>query len=202
MIMSFWDSDILKMKFDQPLPNAGDLLLAEPLMSDTAFQRSVIVLVEHGDHLGSMGFVTNRCSNYNLNEIVEGIECEEEIPVYIGGPVHRDRLYYLHTLGKLIPESIEVAKGLYVSGDFDTIIEYVNSGSPIKGHIRFFLGYSGWEKNQLEQELRNFDWAVKGLTDVARLLTLDEEEAWRNEVSELDSCYLLWLNCPSSTLLN
>ena len=68
--------------------------------------------------------------------------------------------------------------------------------------MRFFLGCSGWEKEQLEKELRNFDWAVKKMRYPQRLLTLDEEDAWRAEVSELDERYLLWLNCPSSTILN
>lgn len=198
----FWDSDILKMKFDQPAPKAGDLLLAEPLMSDITFQRSVVLLIEHSDHFGTMGFVTNRCSNYLLNDIVEGIECDEEIPVYIGGPVHRDHLYYIHTLGKLIPDSMDIGRGLYVSGEFKAILEYINSGMPIEGKIRFLLGYSGWEKGQLEQELKKFDWAVTKVNDAKRLLTLEEEEAWRAEVSELDERYLLWLNCPPSVILN
>lgn len=196
------DSDILKMKFDQPIPKVGDLLLAEPLMNDVAFQRSVVVLTVHSEELGSTGFVTNRCSNYTLNELVEEIETEKEIPLYVGGPVHHDRLYYIHTLGNLIPESIEVCNGLYVGGDFRAMIEYVNSGAQIEGKVRFFLGYSGWEKKQLEKELSNFDWAVTKMRFPQRLLTLDEEEAWRAEVSELDERYLLWLNCPSSTILN
>lgn len=196
------NSDILKMKFDQPVPKAGDLLLAEPLMDDIAFQRSVIILIEHSDELGSVGFVTNRCSNFTLNDLVEEIEIDKEIPLYIGGPVHHDRLYFIHTLGKLIPESIEVCKGLYVSGNFNAMIEYVNSGELIEGKVRFFLGYSGWEKKQLEKELKNSDWAVTKLRFPQRLLTLDEEEAWRTEVSELDERYLLWLNCPSSIFLN
>ena len=202
IIMDFLDSDILKMKFDQPTPKVGDILLAEPLMNDIAFQRSVVILIEHSDEAGSLGFVTNRCSNYNLHDLDEEIEREDEIPIYIGGPVHRDRLYYIHTLGNLIPESIEVCNGLYVSGDFKTLIEYVNSGAPIEGKVRFFLGCSGWEKEQLEKELRNFDWAVKKMRNPQRLLTLDEEDAWRAEVSELDEQYLLWRNCPSSTILN
>lgn len=199
--MDMLDSDILKMNFTQPEPTAGDLLLAEPLMTDISFRRSVVVLVEHSETLGSMGFTTNRRANFDLHEVVEEISVEG-IPLYIGGPVHRDRLYYLHTLGNIIPESIEVGNGLYVSGSFSAIIEYVNSGAPIEGCIRFFLGYSGWEKEQLTNELENYDWAVAKLTDANRLLTLEEEASWRAEVSTLDERYRLWLNCPSSTILN
>lgn len=200
--MDLLSSDILKMNFEQPEPMPGDLLLAEPLMTDISFQRAVIVLIEHSDEFGSMGFVTNRRANYSLNELVEEISVNEEIPLYIGGPVHHDRLYFLHTLGETIPESIAVGNGLYVSGNFNAVVEYINAGYPINGKIRFFLGYSGWEKEQLRKELDNFDWAVGKVTNAERILSTEEEDSWRAEVSMLDSRYLLWLNCPSSVILN
>ena len=202
MLMDILDYDILTMNFDQPEPHVGNLLLAEPLMTDNDFRHSVILLVEHSNELGSMGFITNRRANFDLNELVDEITISEEIPIYIGGPVHRDRLYFIHTLGELIPESVNLGTGLYVSGNFDVIIEYINSGAQINGKIRFFLGYSGWEKEQLKDEIQNYDWAVTKLHDAARLLTLDEEDAWRDEVSRLDEKYILWRNCPSSIILN
>lgn len=190
------------MKFTQPDPKAGDILLAEPLMADESFQRAVIVLVEHNPKAGSMGFVINRQSNHLLNDLVAEIVTDEEIPVYIGGPVHQNRLYYVHVLGALVPDSINIGGGLYVSGDFKAMIEYVNSGSPVNGMVRFFLGYSGWEISQLRKELDNYDWAVKRMTDARRLLTLDEEHLWRAEVADLDERYRLWLNCPTSVIMN
>lgn len=200
--MDILDSDILKLNFDQPAPKAGDLLLAEPLMTDYTFSRSVVVLIEHSDINGTLGFITNKKSQYTLNELVEEIEIKEDIPIYLGGPVHHDRLYYIHTLGNLIPESIDLGNGLYVSGEFNVIIEYINSGAPINGKIRFFLGYSGWEIKQLEEELKNNDWAVTPNSDTTLILTLEGEPAWRTQVSLLDSKYKLWLNCPRTISLN
>lgn len=200
--MDILDSDIIKLRFDQPIPKVGDILLAEPMMANSIFTRSTIVLIEHSDSMGSMGFITNHRSEYTLNELVEEIEREEEIPVYIGGPVRCNQMYYIHTLGDLIPESVEVAGGLYVSGDFNAIIEYVNSGAPIEGKIRFILGYSGWSKGQLEDELKNFDWAVANMCDTNTLLSTEEDTTWRKCVTMLDSRYWLWLNCPTSPHLN
>lgn len=200
--MSILDSDILKMKFDQPEPEAGDLLIAEPLMSDGTFRRSVVILIEHSENAGSMGFITNHYSGYDLNDLVEEVITDEEIPIYIGGPVHHDRLYYIHTLGDIIPDSINIGNELFLSGNFEAIIEYINSGATVNGKIKFFLGYSGWEKSQLKAELKNYDWAVSKHTNAERILTLDEEEAWRCEVTQLDDKYRLWLNCPVSVALN
>lgn len=200
--MDILDSDKITLKFDQPAPKVGDLLLAEPLMINGVFKRSTIFLIEHSDSLGSMGFITNLRSEYTLNDLVEEIERDEEIPVYIGGPVHCNQMYYIHTLGTLIPESIEVANGMYVSGNFNAMIEYINSGAPIEGKVRFVLGYSGWSKGQLEDELKNFDWAVCPMTNPETLLSTEGESSWRNYVSTLDNRYWMWLNCPSSPILN
>lgn len=200
--MKIMDDDILKLKFDQPVPQAGCLLLAEPLMHDDTFARGIVVLIEHSDSFGSMGFVSNHSSRYTLNELVAEIERQDDVPVYIGGPVHHDRLYYLHTLGNLIPQAEAVGNGLYVGGDFRAMVEYVNSGAEIEGKVRFILGYSGWTKGQLEGEIKNYDWAVAPITDAKRLLVLEDEEAWRTEVSSLDERYRLWLNCPTYPGLN
>lgn len=201
--MNIFDSDILKMKFSQPDPQGGDLLIAEPLMLDAPFQRSVVTIIEHTPKNGSMGLIANHLSPYTLAEIVDEIECEETIPIFVGGPVHKERLYYLHRLGDLLPESIEIREGLYVSGSFNVVKEYINSGEPVSGLIRFFLGYSGWEKDQLRQELDNFDWAVSTAMNPDDILHLEGEEAWQRAVQNLDpNKYRLWLNCPRSVIMN
>lgn len=200
--MDILDSDILRLKFDQPMPKVGNILIAEPLMPSGIFKRATIILIEHSDSFGSMGFITNYRAEYTLNELVEEIDCEEEIPVYMGGPVHTNRLFYIHTLGNLIPDSTEIGDGLYVGGDFGAMIEYVNSNAPIHGRVRFILGYSGWDKEQLLDEIKNYDWAVVENHDTHRLITEEGEMAWRNVVQTLDERYRLWLNCPSSVILN
>ena len=40
--------------------------------------------------------------------------------------------------------------------DFDKTIIEINKGNIKKNNIRFFLGYSGWEINQLEDEIEFF----------------------------------------------
>ena len=82
------------------------------------------------------------------------------------------------------------------------MIEYVNSGAPIQGKVRFLLGYSGWSKDQLLDELKNYDWAVSEMHDAQIIITLEGDEAWRAAVNTLDSRYRMWLNCPSSVFFN
>lgn len=61
----------------------------------------------------------------------------DAIPAYCGGPMSCDRLYFMHTLGCLIPDSREIIPGLYIGGDFDTVLSIVNDGYAVDGHIRF-----------------------------------------------------------------
>ena len=196
------DEDILSLDIPQPEPDCGSLLIAEPLMNDGCFQRATVCVIDHNQTTGTMGLVTNRMSDYTLAEIVDGIEVDEDIPVFVGGPVHRERLYYLHTFGDEIPDSVEVVQGLYVGGDFERVKDIINMGATVEGNIRFFVGYSGWEKGQLRAELDKGDWAVASIESVADVMSLSENEAWRSAVETLGERYHIWLNFPIDAQLN
>lgn len=200
--MHIIDDDILSLTIPQPEPECGSILVAEPLMDDGCFQRATVCVVDHNSETGTMGLVTNRMSGYMLNELIDGIDIEDDIPVYVGGPVHKERLYYLHTFGKEVPDSVEVVPGLFVGGDFERVKEIINMGAPIYGNIRFFVGYSGWEKGQLRKELDRFDWAVAGIGEIDDIMTLSENEAWRNAVTTLGERYKIWLNFPIDAQMN
>lgn len=196
------NGDIFSVKIAQPDPKVGDLLVAVPFLADGCFKHAVVCMIEHSDESGSMGLVINRLSGYMLDELIENVETSESIPVFVGGPVHNDRLYYLHTLGSLIPDSVEVVSGLYVGGDFETVKSYISTGNPVNGRIRFFVGYSGWVRGQLRSELDNYDWVVSDIVRVDDLMNEQEDAAWRAQVRMLGGEYRLWLNCPSDVRLN
>jgi putative transcriptional regulator len=80
--------------------------------------------------------------------------------VYLGGPVQNTNLYYIHTKGTLIENSIKIQKGVYWGGDFAQIKEMIDANLILKNEIRFFLGYSGWSTGQLDQEIEQESWLV------------------------------------------
>ena len=84
--------------------NPGTLLVATPsVMGDGNFHRALVLLVNHGDS-GSIGFILNKKIEYTLDEVLEGVLSKQ--PLYFGGPVEPDNLFYIHTLGNQISKSI------------------------------------------------------------------------------------------------
>ena len=126
---------------------SGKFLIATPsIMGDTNFHRAVILLVDHKND-GTVGFILNKQLEYTLNDVMDGINFE--IPLYFGGPVEDDNLFFIHRSSHLIPNSLYIEKDLYWSGDFETVVAQINKGTLTKNEIRFFLGYSGWTEDQL-----------------------------------------------------
>ena len=107
----------------------------------------------------------NRLTQYSLQNIIDGVKIKKPVSVYCGGPMANDRLFFLHTLGEVIPGCRKIKDNLFVGGDFDAVMEYVNLGYPLEGYLRFFLGYSGWSRLQLDEEISNRVWAVTESTD-------------------------------------
>ena len=80
-------------------------------------------------------------------------------PVYIGGPVERNQLYYIHRRND-IPDSVQITDGIYWGGDFKAVTEMLQAGKILQEEIRFFAGYSGWTETQLDNELKENSWIV------------------------------------------
>ncbi len=181
-------------------PRKGHLLIAEPsIIGDTSFNRSVILLADFNDE-GSIGFILNKPLEYTLNDLVPVTEAK--FKVYNGGPVEQDNLYFIHIIPDLIPESIEISLGIYWGGDFDSAINLINSGKITESEIRFFLGYSGWEPNQLEKELQSNSWIVTENVYKSDLISKSEDTFWKEKMLELGGDYSIWSNAPENPSFN
>lgn len=193
------DLNIFKIQSNNVLPSRGKILISEPFLRDVTFGRSVILLVDHTEE-GSMGLVINKPLPLLLNEIIMEFKYLNEIPLYKGGPVATDTLFYLHTLTD-IPGSISISKGLYLNGDFDEIKKYILQGNEIDGHIHFFLGYSGWESEQLHNEIKENTWLVSE-EEKSYLMKDNTKDMWRKALEKLGSKYETWSRFPQVPTFN
>ena len=195
--------DLYELNIVQNLPEVGDLLVAAPLLDDGVFEHSVVMMVEKGDDGSDLGLVLNQRSIYTLDEIFTDMGILMKVPVYCGGPVGLNKLFYIHTLGELFPGSLEIKDGLYMNGDLKQIVEYINAGYPVEGCIRFFVGYSGWSPEQLEREIGEESWAVvKPESGYGKLLNGQGAKYWRSMLNNLDERFLKWKSIPNYPDLN
>ena len=172
----------------------GKILIAEPsIIGDISFNRSIILLVEHGNN-GSIGFILNKPMNLNISDLIP--EIESDFKIYNGGPVQQDNLYFIHKISDLIPESIMISEGLYWSGNFEYVLKLIKKGEINKNDIRFFLGYSGWDSNQLNNELNNNTWILAENSHNKNIITAVDEVFWKNKMLDLGGEYSLWSNAP------
>lgn len=181
-------------------PEKGKLLIAEPsLTGDVSFNRSVVLLAEHNEE-GSVGFILNKPLNYSMQDLVP--EILVPFPVFNGGPVEQDNLYFIHTIPHLISDSIEIASGIYWGGDFETTVNLINQQKINPDEIRFFLGYSGWSSAQLDKELSSNSWIVVLNNYQSGIIKKSTQAFWREKMMELGGDYLLWSNAPENPGLN
>ncbi len=176
----------------------GDLLLANPFLKQPDFYRSAVLILEKDSAGGYLGLTLNRPTRLMMQDLFDLPEDALKVEVYGGGPVDNDRLFMLHTLGEKVEGSVEIANGIYVGGQLTDIARAVTSGAAVTGDMRFFLGYSGWAKGQLEEEIADNFWAVSRNYEPELLLTGSGSDYWREEVSRLGDRFRSWLMIPEN----
>lgn len=183
------------------VPNKGDLLIAEPsIIGDISFNRSIILLTEHVNDQGSIGFILNKPLEYTIKDLVP--EVTSNFKVYNGGPVEQDNLYFIHTVPDLILNSIEISLGVYWGGDFSNVVELIKENKISEKDIKFFLGYSGWDKFQLENELNSNSWVVTKNVYKKNIIKKESRFFWKEKMLEFGGDYSLWSNAPEDPMAN
>jgi len=181
-------------------PKKGHLLIAEPsIISDISFNRAVILLADHSQE-GSIGFILNKPLQYQLRDLVT--QTDSTFRVYNGGPVEQDKLYFIHRVPDLIPNSIEISNGIFWGGDFDAVLSLLNKNYLKKSDIRFFLGYSGWEPDQLDTELEADSWLISENIYKSQLIVKSTSTLWKQKMLEMGGDYSLWSNAPENPSYN
>ena len=177
-------------------PKQGNILISEPLMNDFHFGRSVILLIDHVESEGSFGIIINKRLNASVSQIVDDFP-DFEAAAYLGGPVADNQLFFVHTLGDLIPDSSPIIDGLYWGGEVETLKTLIATGIANEENTRFYLGYAGWDAGQLVTELVRNTWVIGNIT-VEEYLNTPEEMMWPAFVRKLGKPYEMWNRFPKN----
>jgi putative transcriptional regulator len=138
----------------------GKLLVVPRKSPDPNFTESVVLLVHYAQD-GTVGLVINRQTTLPVSDVLRDLKGSSNYsqPVYAGGPVQIEAVQALlqspagvldaaHLFGKvyLVSKKVELEKAL-VAG----------KGSK---ELRIYLGYCGWSRGQLENEVNRGGWYI------------------------------------------
>lgn len=174
----------------------GKLLVSSPILHDYYFGRSVVLITDHQES-GSMGFILNKPTDFFVADMIEGFP-DMDLPLYSGGPVQTDSIFILHCRPDIIDDSTIIDDKLAWGGDFSQIQDYLHQGIIAPSEIKFFLGYSGWGKDQLDEEISNESWIICESNKKSEILSYQNNEYWNKTVNGFGNRYENWFKIPSN----
>lgn len=177
---------------------AGKLLVANPLMGDPNFARTVVVVLEDNDE-GSMGLVLNRASSEPVATYLPmwADTVAEPDVIFVGGPVMTDIAIGVGS-GPVIPTE----DWSPVIGDVSLID--VAFGPDHWGGMtsaRVFAGYAGWQPDQLRAELSIQSWIVCD-AEPGDVLDPEPESLWNRVLARQPGRISLYSRFPHDLSTN
>jgi putative transcriptional regulator len=115
--------------------------------------------------------------------------------------VQHNTLHYLHRRPDLIDGGVEIMNGVTWGGNFTQVKELLNNGVLSPNDIRCFIGYSGWEIDQLVGELKKDSWIISETTaDV--IFDTPPKNFWRSLLKDMGGDFKVMSNYPIDPRLN
>lgn len=137
---------------------AGIFLKSTPALNGTYFAGAIIFITEFNAN-GAVGYLVNRFFGRSLNELEE-FKHSSSFPLYEGGPVDQEHLFFLHKRPDLIEDGTVAGNDIFVGGNFKQAVTAINHKSLSTKDIKLFIGYCGWDADELEAEIGEGSWIV------------------------------------------
>lgn len=134
----------------------GTILRSTAIMDDPNFMDALLFITEYNDS-GAIGFVFNKPFARNLNELLE-FRHSRVFPLYEGGPVEKEKLFFIHQRPDIIEGGNLINGKIYLGGDIKQAVHAINNKSITAADIKIFVGYCGWDKDELEAEIEEGSW--------------------------------------------
>ena len=177
----------------------GNLIIAKPtIINDDIFNRSVILLSEHNKN-DTVGFILNKKVDLKISNLIPNIKVDFDL--FFGGPVETNSVFFIYYNKKKVSESLKINEYFSWGGDINQVIKLINEKKISKDEIKFFLGYSGWSKKQLYNEIKSNSWIIKEEYN-SSLICSNPKHMWRNILNSIGGDFFLWSNTPRDPKLN
>lgn len=143
--------------------SAGKILISSPSLADPNFEKVVIFIAEHNKK-GALGFVINNLFSRSFNELT-AYKDASPLPLYDGGPIEKESLFFLHRRPDLIAGGTHVIDSIYLGGDFKQAVQHIKDNTLTKSELKLFIGYCGWDDGELEEEVAEGSWFIDSTTE-------------------------------------
>ena len=155
----------------------GKLLVATRGLADPNFSKTVILLVRFNND-GVVGLILNRRTDVPLSRLLEGFEGAKgrSDPVYIGGPVEVPGAFALFRSPAKVDGAEPVFGHVYLIST-KTVFEHTLASRPDPHVFHVYVGYAGWTKAQLENEVERGGWFIFPASNAA-IFTSDPASLW------------------------
>ena len=177
----------------------GSLLLADPFEKDPRFKHSVVLLTEY-DEEGALGFIMNKPTGISVSEAVDDFPYCDSL-LYFGGPEETESLFYVHTVGEMLDDSIEIIPGLWHGGDYDKLRMLLDTNQIGNDQIRFYVGYTEWVPGALDFEVKKKYWIVSNVNNFFPLHD-SLRGSWEKVLKSMGKEYAMLANFPEDPSLN
>jgi len=159
---------------------SNHFLIAMPSLADPNFYHTVTYMCDHSED-GAMGIVINRPLDMDLAELLSYLGVSKfpaeigHTPIYQGGPVQTERGFVLHKPSGEWEATTHISEQIDLTMSQD-IIEAIAQGHGPEQYL-ISLGYAGWGKGQLEQELVDNAW-LSGPAESTIIFEQPTEQRW------------------------
>jgi putative transcriptional regulator len=140
---------------------AGQLLIAAPALQGSPFERSVILMTQHG-HEGALGIVINRpLGERSIARLLQsfGVDAtgvKDSVRVFLGGPVSPEIVFVVHSADYHLTNTIDIDGKVALTVAPDVLRDIGHGKGPAKCLVAF--GFAGWGPSQLDGEIARGDW--------------------------------------------
>jgi putative transcriptional regulator len=179
----------------------GRLLVATPVLTEGAFSRTVVQLLQHSGDDGAIGVVLNRPLDSPLGGILPGwaLLSPDPVVVFDGGPVQQDAAICLGRLS--VPAADDPAYVVVPGAPWLGTVDLDLDAAEAVVEVRVFAGYAGWSPGQLETEVDEGAWWVLDALP-GDCFTTDPALLWRQVLRRQGLPLALAASYPADPTLN
>jgi putative transcriptional regulator len=138
---------------------AGLIIKSTDALIGSIFEHTTILIVKHNNE-GTTGFLINKPLHKSLHELIE-FKHSKPYPLMDGGPVDKDHLFVMHKRPDLITDGEKIHSDYYLGGNMEEVIEAINNNGINEQEIQLFIGYCGWDEEELAAEIEEGSWVIE-----------------------------------------